>query len=206
MTMRVVSVMSLACAIVTACSSRASQPTGPAPATTPTRAAAPIQRTEVFIGDSFSPRTGDAALRAFIPDVAPVDSGGECTVSRTGGSGATIVSAWFPTRAASHTQATLMFDSVGHLIRYSERRGGAKMPSTVGMTNAQRDSSLRAATMAVRSTTLTMDYAIDQAVVANRGGGRPTDAILGTVRAIENLEKLGPLTTRVERVRKSCGV
>lgn len=194
-------------ATIVACSSRAPRQTAPAPIATPaTRATPPMQRTEVLLGDSFSPRTGDAAIHAFVPDVVPVDSGGECTVSRTGGSGATIVSAGFPTRAASHTQATLMFDSAGHLIRYSERRGGAKMPSTVGMTTVQRDSALRAATMAVRSTTVTLDYAIDQAVVANRGGGRPTDAILGTVRAIESLEKLGPLTARIERVRKLCGV
>jgi hypothetical protein len=197
--------------ITVACSSHMSRPPAQAPApttaATPTSAAAaPMQRTNVFIGESFSPRTGDAAIRAFMPEIAPVDSGGECMVSRTGGSGATIVSAAFPKRATAHTQATIMFDSAGHLIRYSERRGGAKMPSTVGMTDAQRDSALRTATMTVRSTSVTLDYAIDQAVVANRGGGRPTDAILGTVRAIENLEKLGPLTARIERVRRLCGV
>jgi hypothetical protein len=74
------------------------------------------------------------------------------------------------------------------------------------MTDAQRDSTLRQALNAVRSTNVSLDYAIDQAVVSNRGGGRPTDAIIGNVRQIENLEKLGPLTKRIERIRKLCGV
>jgi len=42
--------------------------------------------------------------------------------------------------------------------------------------------------------------------VMNRGGGKPTDAILATVRAIERLEKLGPPIARVERMRRLCGV
>ena len=67
-------------------------------------------------------------------------------------------------------------------------------------------SSLRAALNATRSTNVSLDYAIDQAVVSNRGGGRPTEAIIGNVRQIESLEKLGPLTARIERIRKLCGV
>jgi hypothetical protein len=208
MTVDVKTLVSLAgVAVMVACSSRPSQPpeTTPAPANTSTGTATPIAR-RVLLSDSFSPRSGDAAIRAFVPDVAPVDSGGECMLTRTGGSGATIVSAAFPTRTSAHTRATITFDSAGHLVRYSEQRGAAKAPSMVGMTDAQRDSTLRQALNAVRSTNVSLDYAIDQAVVSNRGGGRPTDAIIGNVRQIENLEKLGPLTKRIERIRKLCGV
>jgi len=181
--------------------------TATTPSSTPTvRTTTPAQRTDVFIGESFSPRTGDAAIRAFVPEIAPVDSGGECNVIRTGGSGATIVSASFPSRTAAQTQATITFDSSGRLIRYSERRGVAKIPSTKGMTDAQRDSTIRTANSATRSTSISLDYAIDQAIVMNRGGGKPTDAILATVRAIERLEKLGPPIARVERMRRLCGV
>jgi hypothetical protein len=201
---------SIGAVIVAACATRAPQPPAAAatPATTPatTPTATPPTGTRVMIRDSFSPRTGAAAIRAFVPEIAPVDSGGECMVSRTGGSGATLVSATFPTRAAAHTRAMITFDSTGRLVRYSEQRGGAKIPSTAGMTNAQRDSTFRAAMSAVRTTSISLDYAVDQAIVMNRDGGRPTDAILGNVREIEKLEKFGPLTTRIERIRKLCGV
>jgi hypothetical protein len=158
------------------------------------------------MGESFSPRSGEAAILAFVPDVAPLDSGGECSVIRTGGSGATIVSASFPKRIGAHTSATITFDSAGHLIRFSERRGVSPIGATAGMTDAQRDSALHAAFSARRSTTISFDYAIDQAVVSNSGGGRPSDGIIGTIRSIEKLEKLGPPTARLARVRKLCGV
>ena len=53
---------------------------------------------------------------------------------------------------------------------------------------------------------MSFDYAIDQAVVSNSGGGQPTNAIIGPIRDIEKLEKLGPPTARLARVRKFCGV
>jgi hypothetical protein len=158
------------------------------------------------VSESFTPRTDAAALRAFVPDVAPVDSGGECSVTRTGGSGATVVSAAFPTRAASHTTSTITFDSAGHLVRFSERRGAMRLPSTAGMTDAQRDSVMRWAIGARRSSTISFDYVIDQAIATNTGGGQPTSAILGPIREVEKLEALGPPTRRLALVRKLCGV
>jgi hypothetical protein len=198
--------MVVAIGFVAACSSAATH--APAPVATPTPVAqsdTPTQRMRVVMSESFSPRTGEAAVKAFIPEVAPVDSGGECFVTRTAGSGATIVSASFPRRTAAHTQASIMFDSSGRLIRFSERRG-AMLPPTTGMTPEQRDSTVRATNAAMRSTLITIDYAIDQAIISNRGGGRPTDAILSNVRAVEKIEKFGPIVARVERVRRLCGV
>lgn len=99
----------------------------------------------------------------------------------------------------------------GSRRRATDSRGraarlGNHVQSTAGMTEAQRDSVLRASAAAVRSTTISFDWVIDQAVVMNRGGGRPTNAILGPVRAIERLDKLGPPVARLERVRTLCGV
>lgn len=190
--------------MLVACSTHAP---APEPAAAPASSASqPMIRTRVAIGESFSPKSGEAALLAFVPDVAPLDSGGECSVMRTGGSGATIVTASFPKRIGAHTSATITFDSAGHLIRFSERRGVSPIGSTAAMTDAQRDSAIRASGIARRSTTISFDYAIDQAVVSNSGGGRPSDAIIGTVRSVEKLEKLGPPTERLARVRKLCGV
>jgi len=176
----------------------------PSGATTTT----PPQQRDLLVSatESFTPRSGDAAIQAFVPEVAPVDSGGECLVTRTAGSGAMTVGGFFPRRSASQTTMSVTFDSAGHVVRFSDRRGVPKPIVTAGMTTQQRDSALRAAANAVRSTTISLDYAVDQAMVMNRGAGKPTDAIIGPVRAIEKLEKLGPPTARLERLRRLCGV
>ena len=115
----------VALGVLVACSSQPKPAAAPASPTS-----GQVVRTSVAIGESFSPKTGDAALLAFVPDVAPLDSGGECSVMRTGGSGATMVTASFPKRIGAHTSATIWFDSAGHLIRFSERRGVSPIGST----------------------------------------------------------------------------
>jgi len=158
------------------------------------------------VGVSFSPKRGDAALKAFLPDVAADITAGECNLMRTGGSGATIVIAYFPTRTHAQTQMSMSFDSAGHLVRFNERRGVPKIPPTTGMTVAQRDSTIRVNNDAIRSTTISLDYAVDQAMVMNRGADRPWMAVMGTVREVESLEQLGPPKSHVERARRLCGV
>jgi len=160
----------------------------------------------VSIGESFTPRNDTESIRTFKADVAPVDEGGECSVTRTSGSGATMVSVGFPQRKNAQTTMTIMFDSAGHLIRFAERRGATTLPPMTGLTDAQRDSTLRASHAARRSTSISLDYAIDQAVVTNMGGGQPTQAIISNVRTIEKLESLGRPRERLDRVRKLCGV
>lgn len=177
-----------------------------APSSSPPAAAPQARGVLVSVGESFSARGGVAALRDFTPELAPTDSGGECVVSRTSGSGATVVNAYFPSRTAVRTQMTINFDSAGRLVRVTDRWGVTRVPSTVGMTPAQRDSTLRAASTATRSTQVMLDYAVDQAFAMNRGGGRPTDAITGPVRDVERLAKLGPPSARIERVRRLCSV
>jgi hypothetical protein len=183
-----------------ACSSHAP----PAPGPTPDQ---PMVRTRVISSQSFSPRTDEASLHAFVPDIAAVDSGGECSIIRTGGSGATVVSASFPDRGNSQTSVSITFDSVGHFIRYSERRGGSiRFTLPPGSTDAQRDSAFRASIDAKRATTVSFDYAIDQAIASNSGGGQLTVAVRSTVKAMEQLAQLGRPAERLTRVRKLCGV
>lgn len=189
-----------------ACQSASPSPSVPAPRRSLTDSGGQPRNLFVSVGESFSPRTGAVALHDFRPDVAPVDSGGECVVGRTPGSSATVVQVYFPSRAAVKSQMSITFDSSGRLVRVSDRWGVPKIPSTVGMAPAQRDSTLRSATASVRSTSITLDYAVDQAFVLNRGGGRPTDAIMGPVRDVERLPQLGPPAARLERARKLCGV
>jgi hypothetical protein len=170
--------------------------------------APPNGQRDVFIraSDSFSPQHGEAAMRAFVPEVAVEDGGGECMVSRTAGSGATIVTAFYPLRTNSRFQITVTFDSVGHVVRYSERRGVPHIKPPPNATRVQVDSAIRAAEAAIRSTSISLDYPIDQAIVMNRGGGKPTDAVMATIRDVEHAEKLGSVSARLEEMRKLCGV
>jgi hypothetical protein len=200
-------------AVIAVLALAACQSSAPPPASgpTPTAAAAGAPPTAsrqdriVAVGP-FRPKRGDAALAAFVPDVAANESGGECNVQRTAGSGATIVSAAFPNRAAAAMTVTITFDSAGRLVRYSEVRGAPRVHTPPGMSGAQIDSALTAAMNAVRTTSITLDYPIDQAVLMNRGNRRPVDAVMGTVRAAENVERLGPVRKRLDRVRGLCGV
>ncbi|HEU4995477.1 MAG TPA: hypothetical protein VFT29_11695 [Gemmatimonadaceae bacterium] len=182
-------------------STPAAQPNTPRMA----RADTPAIRVRM-VSEPIVTQTDDAAVRAFTPDVQPVDSAGECRLFRTGGSGATTTTAYFPSFDSARTSVTLTFDSAGHLVRFSDRRGLVRFRGVPGMSPAQFDSVRRAAVDAERATTINFDYAVDQAFASNSGGGRPARAVTSTVRAMENLEQLGPPTKRIQRVRRLCGV
>ena len=198
----------VAAAIFVVACSTTPKPTSTTPPVADTARAArqPDVMVRVRSSESFTPQRGEAAIQAFVPEIAPVDSGGECYTGRLPGSGATTISASFPTRKAPRTTITLVFDSAGHLARYSELRGVPRPQSPIGLTDAQREEAVRVAVDTTRSTSLSFDYAIDQAVVMNRGGRKPTNAIMGTIRSFERLDKLGPPIARIERARKLCGV
>jgi len=161
----------------------------------------------IRISEPYRPVGGPAALKEFVADVSADEKGGECQVTRTSGSGATVVSAFYPARGASRLQVALTFDSTGHLIRYAEFRGPPPtIPRGLRLGPTTVDSVFRDNEARNRSTIITLDYGGDRGTAMNRGGGRPTTAITGTVREIERLDQLGPPTARLERMRKLCGV
>ena len=181
----------------------------PPPAPAPAAAATEGTRTEVrriAISDSFTPRTDKASIDAFRAEVAPEESGGECSIMRTGGNGATIATAFFPARIGKPTSMSITFDSAGHVVRFTDRRSDRASDPVTGMRAEQADSLLRAQIATRRSTSVSFDYVIDQGIASNAGGGRPTTAILSSVRALERLESLGPPVARMARLRRLCGV
>jgi len=153
-----------------------------------------------------APMLAVAALKAFKPAVAPSDSGGECSLNRSSGSGATTVVATFPGHVRPSMSVAMTFDSAGHLVRYSESRGLAGPISTLGMTPKQRDSTLAAHIRSTRSTNITLDWPVDRGMVINRIPGEPTDAVMAAVREVESRPQLGPVSARIDRVRRLCGV
>jgi hypothetical protein len=200
--------ISAACAALYACASAASgsavSPTAAPSSAGPT----PVVRIRTNPGESFSPETGPAAVKAFVPDIAATDSGGECRLLKgPGSSKVTIAAASFPDRATSKMNVSLTFDSVGHLVRYSESRGYTGIRNIPpGATEAVRDSLIRAAQAATRSTTISLDYAIGQGIVHNKGGGKLENAVLAAPKDFESLPILGPIKDRLVRVRRLCGV
>jgi hypothetical protein len=154
--------------------------------------------------DRFIPGMGAQALKDFVAEVKPDESGGECSLSRTRGNGALMVIAYYPTRSASNTQVVITFDSVGHVVHYTETRGVPHIKP--GLRMEQADSARRAIEATMRSTSVSFDYPVDRAFAMNRGAGKPTVAITSTVREMENLENLQRPTARMERARKLCGV
>jgi hypothetical protein len=156
---------------------------------------------------TINPRSGAEALAQWKADVPAVDSGGECELSRSSGSGATFVRAMFPSARESRTTIALSFDSAGRLIRFSESRGMNVIKMPPGTTTARaRDSVLAATVAANRSTTITLDLALDHGMAMNRGGNAPVTAVRGNVREMESLEQFGPPKARIARARKLCGV
>jgi hypothetical protein len=108
----------------------------------------------------------------------------------------------FPSMEAPQTQITLTFDSAGSLVRYSDRRGAVRFRASPNATASERDGAFTA----IRSTTISFDYPINQAMAMNSGGGTPTEAVMGSIRSMESIEKLGPPTERIRRARRLCGV
>jgi hypothetical protein len=196
------------CALGVACTpvSRTVSGTGPQP--TASKMGDTARTVRVTFGDPFSPNVGAAAVQAFRPDIPETETGGECTMRKLpSGSRATNTVAYFPTRESPKMSVSITFDSAGHLVQYSEMRGvtglrnlppGTSIPARDSMLKAQRD--------AMRSTTISLNYAIDQAIARNFGGGKPDDAVFASVREIESLQVLGPVKDRLARVRKLCGV
>jgi hypothetical protein len=171
-------------------------------------APAPIMRTRITNVDSFSPETGTAALKAFVPDVPAFETGGECALHKlTPAAKSTVATAYFPNRTESQMNVSITFDSAGHVARYSEVRGMTGLRGIPpGTSEAQRDTLLRAALAKTRTTSISFNYDIEQAVVRNHGGGVPDNAVLATPREMESLAILGPVKDRLVRIRRLCGV
>jgi hypothetical protein len=158
----------------------------------------------VSTSDTFSPGTGTEALKNFVAEVKPDESGGECSLMRTRGNGALTATAFYPTRTGSKMQVTVTFDSVGHVVRYGETRG--VIHTKPGLRIDQLDSARRAIEATLRTTSISLDYPVDRALAMNRGAGKPTVAIMSTVRDMESLDNLQQPAARMERMRKLCGV
>lgn len=151
-------------------------------------------------------QTSADQMRAFVLDVPPFDEGGECTIARPNGAGTTLVAAYFPTRHSPKALVNLTFDPKGAFVQYTETRGVMHFALPPAATPAKRDSVRDSVVAATRSTSISLDYPMDRGTVMNRGGGQPSNGILGPVATIIALPQVGDVMKRLERVRTLCGV
>jgi hypothetical protein len=151
---------------------------------------------------------GDAALRSFTPDIAANESGGECNFWRTtSGTIAANTIAYFPNRANTKMTVQITFDSTGRLTNYYETRAPVNYPALPpGTAPAARDSLFKSARDAHRSTSIILNFAMDQAILRNFGAGQPENSVMAKVNDVESLPGLGPVKDRLARVRNLCGV
>jgi hypothetical protein len=154
-----------------------------------------------------NPRGASIPLSEFVADAAPTESAGECVESSPFGPNSKVVMALFPSRAEATMNASLTFDSVGHLIRYNETRGFVGLRGVaLSAPPAERDSARAAQQAATRSTSISLDYTIGVAFLRNFGGGKAPVIATAPVSVVEKMPVFGPVDERVARVRKLCGV
>jgi hypothetical protein len=155
----------------------------PAPAAEPTRALAtgdstvPTVAMPQAISRPVRFRAGNAeTVERFVPHVAlPADSG-ECAPRAPAPTGdGDMVALYYPSRANPVAVSIVTIASNGRLIRFSDRRGGLRIPGAPGLTRAQVDSTVVAFLRRVPRTTITLDYRTGRAYVMNEGGDRPAD-------------------------------
>jgi hypothetical protein len=158
----------------------------------------------VVLGERYrSDRRG--ALRRFQPARPAVDSGGECVVRESPMPGTRLLAGYFPNRAQGEVLVSLTVDSAGRVLQYDERRGLLQIPGMARATTpAARDSAVAAAERGTRITEIWLDRVTGEARAINRGGGKPSEGVFGTVAEFETSRQLGRPGTRALRVVDLC--
>lgn len=148
--------------------------------------------------------TGAAALERFKPDLEAIDGPFECTPREVMSPNVIVYYAEAPTVAKPRASVVVFVDTLGQVLRYSERRGRPINPDTKGLSPAEVSKAVAAAAAEFRSTTISVDVPGDRAVVGNKGGGRPPELVVASPRDIMNLEELGRPAQRAARVLAVC--
>jgi hypothetical protein len=141
------------------------------------------------------------SLAEFLPDLPPVEGAFECGRREAMGSNLTTISVAFPTPAESRASVVVLFDSTGKMLHYAERRGAPIRPAQGARATLAE---IEAAARVARSTTITLDFAHGRATIANRGGGLPDQVTVGSIDAVESMEKFGKPLDRAARIVAEC--
>ena len=176
----------------------------PSPAAAPALAESPSTPV-VRQGGVVKSETNAESVASWRPDRAAVDSGGECVRINMPAPGAHVLSVQYPDRKSAETTVSMMIDASGTLRRYTESRGTLRTPgSPSAKTDAERDSIVLAARALIRRTSIQLDFVSGLAFAANSDGGRPNNAVSGSVALFSTLPAMGAPAKRLERAREIC--
>jgi hypothetical protein len=164
---------------------------------------AAAQGSDVFVPAATATR-GAEALARFKPDLEAVEGPFECSSPEVMGPNATLYSSSVPSIADPRATVVVFVDTLGRILRYSERRGPPIRPDTTGLSPAEVSKAVQAAAAEFRATTISIDVPGDRATVGNRGGGRADELVVAFPRDVMNLEKLGRPGERAARVLAAC--
>lgn len=158
--------------------------------------------TEAFIGPT---KTVGIAAADFQPALPAVDGPFECAKPERIAPNLVIYIGHFPTNQDYRAAVVVTTDAYGLMSRSGERRGPPIRPITrPDMTSEEKGTALVAATNAVRSTTISLDWLTNRGGVRNHGGGIPDTSATDSVATIERLEQLGRPGDRARRVFAEC--
>lgn len=156
-------------------------------------------------GQEVRPLRVSADVVSWRPEIAPVDSGGECSAAPLPGMGVRALLVQFPARATARASLIVTLDSTNTPIRFTDSRGVLRTPGfALAKTEAERDSVLREARRLVRRTTISYDFATGTAMAINLDGGRPDQAVSGAITLFDTLPAMGAPRRRMQRALAIC--
>ncbi len=156
-------------------------------------------------GQEVRPLRVSADVVSWRPEIAPVDSGGECSAAPLPGMGVRALLVQFPARATAQASLIVTLDSTNTPIRFTDSRGVLRTPGFAqAKTDAERDSVLREARRLVRRTTISYDFATGTAMAINLDGGRPDQAVSGAITLFDTLPAMGAPRRRMQRALAIC--
>lgn len=156
------------------------------PAAAPGAATASVERSERIVAGRA--RGDGSGFAGFVPAVAAVTEGGECArlASRPG---QTLFLLSFPSRTASQRNVSVVVDTAGTLLTYSDLRGDLRRPE------------LRTGPV----TAITINFERSLASATNEPPGQIARMVQGTPAQLLAAEHLGPPGALIAQLRDRCG-
>ena len=166
----------------------------------------PVEELPPSVSTSVRMRAGDLRMvNTFVLNVPLPSDSGECAPRERSptGEGFTVM-VMYPSRAAPTAVSMVLLTSDDRLIRFTDRRGGLRLPPMPGLTREQADSAIATFLRATPQTTITLEYFAGRATVVNAGANRQSNGFTVPIRYIADHERYGAPDTRARAIVARC--
>ena len=147
---------------------------------------APLVRTTTATETRVVPVANRTRLADFSLDVPLPSDSGVCVRRPVPAGVGEMVSVYYPEQPHASAVTTVTVDTTGRIVRVSDRRGRVSFRGVPGGTPAQFDSAFAEARRSTRSSSVTLDLVIGQAILSNDGGGRPDQSVMALASSVAN--------------------